>query len=132
MPRPGCPGDPSRPPRHRSPVMKKLLAVLALTGLFAAGTFTAIAQAPKKDDTKKEEPKKDDAKKSDSKSTGKGSITIKPDAKGKYRILIKDADGKGMLMTAGSGYETEKEAREAVEEAKSILSAAKITVEKGE
>lgn len=108
--------------------MKKQLVALALVGLFAAGTFTAIAQAPKKDDTKKEDPKKP----TDPKSATKGTVTIKPDAKGKYRILVKDADGKGMLMTAGGGYDTEKEAREAVEEAKGILSSAKVTVEKAD
>ncbi len=125
--------------------MKKLIAALALTGLFAAGTFSAIAQAPKKEEPKKEDPKKPADPKVDPKvdpkkpvepkvdpKANKGSITIKPDAKGRYRLLIKDADGKGMLMTAGNGFETEKEAREALEEVKGILATGKVTVEKAD
>lgn len=113
--------------------MKKLLAALALSGVFAAGTFTAIAQTPKKEDPKKAEDTKKpaDTKKEDPKAS-KGSITIKPDAKGRYRLLVKDADGKSFLMTAGNGFETEKEAREAIEAAKAIFVSPKITVEKGD
>lgn len=109
--------------------MKKLLAAVALTGLFAAGTLTVIAQAPKKEDAKptaKAEPK------ADPKAASKGTITIKPDAKGRYRLLVKDADGKGFLMTAGNGFETEKAAREAIEEAKAIFSSGKVVVEKAD
>lgn len=108
--------------------MKKLLTAVALTGLFAAGTFTVIAQAPKKEDAKptaKAEPKADP-------KASKGTITIKPDAKGRYRLLVKDADGKSFLMTAGNGFETEKEAREAIEEAKGIFSGGKVVVEKAD
>ena len=119
--------------------MKKMIAALALTGLFVAGTFTAIAQAPKptaKADPKpadpKVDPKADPKKPADPKAASKGSITIKPDAKGRYRLLIKDADGKGVLMTAGNGFETEKEAREALEEVKGILATGKVTVEKAD
>jgi hypothetical protein len=112
--------------------MKKLLAALALVGLFAAGTFTAVAQAPKKDDTKKpaDDKKPADAKKST--DVGKASITIKPDAKGRFRLLIKDTEGKGFLMTAGNGFETEKEAKDALDELKVILAGVKPTVEKGD
>ncbi len=104
--------------------MKKLLAALALVAFIAA---PALAQKP--------DPKKDDPKKpADTKapSIGKSSITIKPDAKGKFRLLIKDSDGKGFLMTAGGGFETEKEAREALDELKTILGAVKPTVEKAD
>ncbi|MCU0702474.1 MAG: hypothetical protein MUF18_00595 [Fimbriiglobus sp.] len=102
--------------------MQKVFAVLTLAGLFAIAPL-AVAQAPKADPKKPADTKP---------AASKGSITIKPDAKGRYRLLIKDADGKGMLMTAGNGFETEKEAREAIEELKSILSSAKVTVEKGD
>ena len=113
--------------------MKKLLAALALSVLFATGT--AIAQAPKTA-PKAADPKPADPKptgKADPKPTaGKGSITIKPDAKGRYRLLIKDADGKGLLMTAGNGFETEKDAKEALEAIKGILATGKVTVEKAD
>ncbi len=103
--------------------MKRTLAALVLTGLFAAGSLTAIAhaQATKPTAVKPADPK-----------AVKGSITIKPDAKGRYRLLIKDADGKGLLMTAGNGFETEKDAKEALEEIKGILASGKVTVEKAE
>ena len=108
--------------------MKKLLAALALVGLFSAGTFTVIAQAPKKDDTKKP----DDTKKADPKTAAKGSVVIKPDAKGRFRISVKDEDGKTLLMSAGNGFETEKDAKAAIEEIKGIMSSAKVTVEKAD
>lgn len=113
--------------------MKKLFAALALVGLFAAGTTLAVAQREKPaDPVKPADPKKPvDPVKVDPKA-GKGTITIKPDAKGRYRILVKDADGKGLLMTAGNGFETEKDARAAVEEAKGILTSGKVTVEKAD
>jgi uncharacterized protein YegP (UPF0339 family) len=118
--------------------MKKLLAVLSLTGLLVAGTFTAIAQAPKKEEPKKEEPKKpadpkvDPKKPADPKAASKGSVVIKPDAKGRFRISVKDEDGKTLLMSAGNGFETEKDAKAAIEEIKGILAAAKVTVEKAD
>jgi len=126
--------------RHGVLSMKKLLVALALTGLFVAGTFTAIAQAPKPTaakpaDPKPADPKVDPKKPADPKDdpkASKGTITIKPDAKGRYRLLIKDADGKGILMTAGNGFETEKEARAALEEIKGILATGKVTVEKAD
>lgn len=113
--------SPSRSPEE-SPV-KKSLAVLALVGLFALGSFTAasLGQAPKKPaDPAKEDPA----------PAGKGSVVLKPDAKGRFRISVKDANGKTVLMTAGNGYATEEEAKEAIENVKKILATAKVTVEK--
>ncbi|MEO2092348.1 MAG: hypothetical protein ABGY75_23090, partial [Gemmataceae bacterium] len=65
-------------------------------------------------------------------TAAKGSVVIKPDAKGRFRLSVKNEDGKTLLMSAGNGLETEKEAREAIDEIKGILSAAKVTVEKAE
>ena len=114
--------------------MKTLLTALALTGLLAAAPVV-LAQAAKPTAAKPADPKVDPKKPADPKvdpKAGKGSITIKPDAKGRYRLLIKDADGKGLLMTAGNGFETEKEAKEALEEIKAILASGKVTVEKAD
>lgn len=107
--------------------MKKLVTALALVGLFAAGTTFAVAQRDKPVETKKEDPKKP----ADPKGV-KGSVVIKPDAKGRFRISVKDEDGKTLLMSAGNGFETEKEARAAIDDIKSILSSAKVTVEKAD
>lgn len=107
--------------------MNRLLAALALVAAFAAGTTLAVAQKEKPADPKKPaDPVKADPK------AGKGTVTIKPDAKGRYRILVKDADGKALLMTAGNGFETEKEARDAIAAAKEILTSGKVTVEKAD
>jgi len=120
--------------------MKTAFRALALAGLFAAGVATvatvsgpvAFAQAPKQKPaattaavatTKKDDPKP---------SATKGSIVIKPDAKEKFRIYVKDAEGKTLLMTAGAGFATEKEAKEKVEEIIAIVGKAKVTVEKGD
>ncbi len=111
--------------------MKTLLTALALTGLLAAAPV-ALAQATKPTAAKPADPKVDPKKPADPKVASKASITIKPDAKGRYRLLIKDSDGKGFLMTAGNGFETEKEAKEALDELKTILGAVKPTVEKAD
>ena len=100
--------------------MKKLFAVLALTGTFAAGSFTAVALAQK------------DPKKPDPKTAAKGVMAIKPDAKGKYRLYVRNADGDTLLMSAGAGFKTEDEAKEAFEEVKAIVGAVKVTVEKAD
>lgn len=119
--------------------MKKLFRTLALAGVFAVAAGTAVTLSgpvalansqkakvdPKKDDTKKEDPKKPT-------TVAKGSVVIKPDAKGRFRLSVKNEDGKTLLMSAGNGFETEKEAREAIDDIKSILASAKVTVEKGD
>jgi uncharacterized protein YegP (UPF0339 family) len=107
------------------PTVKKLLAAVALSGLLAAGTCTAVAlaQAPKK-----EEPKKP----VDTKKDAKGTLAIKPDAKGKYRLYVRDSEGKTLLMSAGAGFDDEKSAKEAFEEVKGIVAAGKVTVEKAD
>ncbi len=61
-----------------------------------------------------------------------GSIIIKPDAKERFRISIKNDDGKTLLMSAGNGFATEEEAKAAIEDIKAILANGKVTVEKGE
>jgi uncharacterized protein YegP (UPF0339 family) len=119
--------------------VKKLIAVVTLTGLFAAGTFTALAYAqgtkPTAAATKPADPKptgKADPK-PDPKAAVKGSVVIKPDVKGKFRVSIRDEDGKTLLMSStGFIFDTEKEAIAAIDEIKSILATSKVTVEKAE
>jgi uncharacterized protein YegP (UPF0339 family) len=113
--------------------MTKWIRSLALASVFAIGAGTVVtlsspavlAQAakgkPAVDPKKPEEPKK---------SAAKGSVIIKPDAKERFRISIKDEEGKTLLMSAGNGFATEKEARDAIEDIKAILASAKVTVEK--
>lgn len=106
--------------------MKKLFAALSLCGLFAAGTMLAVAQAPKPD------PKADPKKPADPKTASKGALVVKPDAKGKFRLYVRDGDGKTMLMSAGAGFDTEKEAKEAFDEVKKIVADGKVTTEKAD
>lgn len=116
--------------------MSKWIRNLTLAGVFAVAAGgvatvsgpTALAQA-QKDKAKPADPKKDDPKKPDDKKAVKGSIVIKPDAKDRFRISVRGEDGKTLLMSAGNGFATEKEAREAIDEIKGILASAKVTVE---
>lgn len=118
--------------------MTKMLKTMLAVGLFSAGaagvvlsgTPMASAQATKGGEVKSKEKSsvKDDKKP----VAVKGSVIIKPDAKERFRISIKGEDGKTLLMSAGNGFETEKEAREAIDEIKAILKDTKITLEKGE
>lgn len=123
--------------------MSKWIRALALSGVFAVGAGTVAslsspsafaysqkAKAKEADPKKAEEPKKDEPKKTT--AAGKAAVVIKPDAKGRYRLSVRNEDGKTLLMSAGNGFETEKEARDAVEVIKGILSSAKVTVEKAD
>ena len=122
----------------RSFTVTKLLKTMLAVSLFSAGaagvvlnnTPLASAQTTKGGKAAEKPAQKDEKKPS---TTGaKGSIIIKPDAKDRFRIMIKGEDGKALLMTAGNGFETEKEAREAIEEIKAILKDTKVTLEKAE
>lgn len=118
--------------------MKKLFRTLALAGVFAVGAGTVVtlsgpvALANSQKAKAKEEQKKPDDTKKPPTTAGKGSVVIKPDAKGRFRLSVKNEDGKTLLMSAGNGFETEKEAREAIDEIKGILAGAKVTVEKAD
>ena len=121
--------------------MTKMLKTMLAVGLFSAGaagvalsgTPMASAQVTKGGEVKSKEKPSDKAAKDDKKPVAvKGSVIIKPDAKERFRISIKGEDGKTLLMSAGNGFETEKEAREAIDEIKAILRDTKITLEKGE
>lgn len=113
--------------------MKKLFRTLALAGVFAvaAGTAVTLSGPVALANSQKAKAKTDDTKKPPT-TAAKGSVVIKPDAKGRFRLSVKNEDGKTLLMSAGNGFETEKEARDAIDEIKGILGGAKVTVEKAD
>jgi uncharacterized protein YegP (UPF0339 family) len=123
--------------------VKKWIRTLTLASVFATSAVgvvslssptTAQAQTAKDKkaaDNKAEKPATKAEEKKPAAAAVKGEVIIKPDAKGRYRISIKN-DDKTVLMSAGNGFETEKEARDAIEEIKSILASTRVTVEKAE
>lgn len=95
--------------------MKKLLGatvVLAALMLLTSGTESTLAQA----------------KKAASKA---GTVELVESKDGKFRFTIRDADGK-YLGGSTVGHETEKEAKEAVEELKKVLATATYVSKKSE
>jgi len=97
-------------------IMKKLLVatlLTAMTMLMAQGTNNAFAQAKKKATAKA------------------GTIELIESKDGKYRFSVRDADGKYVGGSA-VGHATEKEAREAAEELKSVLETAVYVSKKSE
>ncbi len=121
--------------------MTKMLKTMLAVGLFSAGaagvmlsaTPVASAQAQKGADKTKagEKPAPKDDKKPTA-TTVKGALVVKPGKDDRFRIFIRGEDGKTMMMSAGNGFETEKEAKEAIDEIKAILKDAKVTVEKAD
>jgi uncharacterized protein YegP (UPF0339 family) len=119
-----------------------MLKTMLVLGLFSAaavgvaitGTPVASAQATKGADKTKEKPT-DKATKDDKKptaSTGKSAVVVKPGKDDRFRIFIRNEDGKTIMMSSGNGFETEKEAKEAIDEIKAILKDAKVTSEKAD
>lgn len=146
MPRPAG-TRPGRLAPSEDSLVKKLIAALALCGLFAAGTAVGLAQKPdpvkpadpKKpvDPVKPADPKVDPKKPVDPKDPKapavKGSVVIKPDTNGKFRVSIRDENDKTLLMSStGFIFDTEKEAKEAIDDIKAILATAKVTVLKAD
>ena len=118
-------------------MLKTMLAVglfsAGAAGVVLSGTPMASAQATKGGEEKfGEKPSNKGAAEYKKPDVLKGFVVIKPDAKDRFRISIKGGDGKTLLMSAGNGFETEKEAREAIDEIKAILKDTKITLEKAE
>jgi len=95
--------------------------VVTLSGTPAQGQVKAKAD-PKADPKTKAEPK--------TKVEAKGSVAITKDKGGKFRFQVRDAGNK-VLMMCVKGYETEKDAIAAFEEALAIAKSAKPTLEKG-
>ena len=95
--------------------MKKLLGAMVLTAaimVMASGTDSTFAQAKKP-------------------ASKAGTIELLESKDGKFRFNIRDADGK-YLGGSTVGHATEKEAREAVEELKKVLTTATYVSKKSE
>lgn len=87
--------------------MKKLIGMLMITvvTVFMVSGSTDVSAQSKKSTTKN------------------GTIELIHSKDGKYRFSVRDADGK-YLAGSPVGHETEKEAREVVEELKKVLASA--------
>jgi uncharacterized protein YegP (UPF0339 family) len=124
-------GDPSLFAHHWGKfTMKKLLRNVLLASLFSASAIGVMSLSNPEAFAQGAKGKAADKAKGE-KPSAKGSVIIKPDAKERFRISIKNEDGKTLLMSAGNGFATEEEAKAAIEEIKAILETAKVTVEKG-
>jgi uncharacterized protein YegP (UPF0339 family) len=100
--------------------MRKLFVCAVMLGvmsLLAGGApSTAFAQG-KKD--------KDKEGKKTMKAAAAGVIEIGEGKDGKFRFSVRNADGK--YLAGSAAYATEKDAREAIEELKEVISKAKVT-----
>ena len=106
--------------------MKRIVCSLALVvgmaGLVASGP--ALAPAQDKKDVKKE------AKGSKSAA---GVIEINEGKDGKFRFVVRDADGKFLAMSGPTGFESKDAAVKALENLKDVLPTAKVVAgKKGE
>ncbi|OWK47062.1 hypothetical protein [Fimbriiglobus ruber] len=118
-----------------SKLIRSLVLMLAMAGVTTTVISIADAQTTKdakKDDTKDDSKetkttKKKDTKK-DTKTTG-GTIEIKEGKDGKYRIGIRDGDGK-YLAGSLTGHSTKEEAAKAAENLKEVIATAKIVYPK--
>jgi uncharacterized protein YegP (UPF0339 family) len=119
--------------------MNKLIKTMMVLGLFGAGavgvalTGTPLASAQATKGSEKTKPAEKPAEKSGTKpAAAKGSLVVKPGKDDRFRIFIRNEDGKTIMMSSGNGFETEKEAKEAIDEIKAILKDAKVTTEKAD
>lgn len=95
--------------------MKKLIALtgLAVVVMFLGSGSLELAAQGKKGSSKQ------------------GTIELVESRDGKFRFSIRDADGK-YLAGSPVGHATEKEAREAVEELKSVIGSARYVSKKSD
>lgn len=97
--------------------MRKLLGcVVALTLLaFVCGPKLSMEAHAQKDKDKKAAP---------------GTIEIGEGKDGKFRLTIRDSEGKFLALSAA--FATEKEARQGIEDIKEAMAKAKVVVKKAE
>ena len=103
---------------------KFLVCVLhpAIAGFSSWTNTPTLAQA-----TKKEKDKDKDAKK----PTG-GVIEVAEGKDGKFRFFVRNADGKLLAMSSPSGFASEKDAKEAINDLKDVIRTAKVTTKKAD
>jgi uncharacterized protein YegP (UPF0339 family) len=107
----------------RSLVLATAVAV-GTAGLVTLGGTAAHGQGK---DVKKAEDK--GKTKAPEKAEAKGSVVITKDKQGKFRFQVRDGDDK-VVMQCVKGYETEKDAVKAFEDALAIAKVAKPALEK--
>ena len=114
--------------------MKMWIRSLALAAATAVGTASLVAvsgTAVQGQVKAKVDPKVDPKTKADPVKPAevKGSVVIKKDKQGEFRFQVKNADDK-VVMQCVKGYDTEKDAIKAFEDALAIAKAFKPVVEK--
>ncbi len=98
--------------------MKKLVAALTLSALMVTSGYVGLIAQGKKSGEK-------------SSSSKSGTIELVESKDGKYRITIRNGEGK-YLAGSPVGHETEKEAREVAEELRSVIANAKFVSKKAD
>ena len=101
--------------------------MIAMAGFTTSLASFADAQISKDDTKETKKTTKKDTKK-DSKTTG-GTIEIKEGKDGKFRIGIRDGDGK-YLAGSLTGHSTKEEAAKAAETLKEVIASAKVVYPK--
>ena len=114
--------------------MKMWIRSLALAAATAVGTASLVAvsgTAVQGQVKAKVDPKVDPKAKADpvKPAEAKGAVVITKDKGGKFRFQVRDADDKVVMMCV-KGYETDKDAIKAFEDALAIAKAFKPMVEK--
>jgi len=96
-----------------------IAAMAAFTGV---NTTPTMAQATKKDKDK------DSKKGKDAKPAG--VIEIAEGKDDKFRFFVRNSEGKLLAMSSPGGFATEKDAKEAIDDLKDVISSAKVTTKK--
>jgi uncharacterized protein YegP (UPF0339 family) len=97
--------------------VSKLLCGVLLAAV-VAGLAGGSGVAPAQD--------KKEAKKDTKAAKAAGTIEVNEGKDGKYRFLVRDAEGKLLAMSGPGGYETKAEAVKAVDTLKAVLPGAKV------
>lgn len=101
--------------------MSNQFRTLALAALLAGGT-AAVTVAPAQDKGKPPA-KKDDAKKG---KKGTGTVEVNEGKDGKFRFVVRNADGKLLAMSGPTGFVEKADAVAALDELKAVLETAKV------
>jgi uncharacterized protein YegP (UPF0339 family) len=96
------------------------LMIAAMAAFTGVNTTPTMAQATKKD--------KDSKKAKDAKPAG--VIEIAEGKDDKFRFFVRNAEGKLLAMSSPGGFATEKDAKEAIDDLKEVISSAKVTTKK--
>src|SRR4051794_12979627 len=103
--------------------MRKLLGCVVAVALLA---FVCVGTNPTVMAQKDKDAKKDKG----AKKGGPGTVEIGEGKDGKFRLTIRDAEGKFLAVSAP--FATEKEARAGIDELREALTKAKVVVKKPE